>query len=312
MDLQRTFSRYSSLIGFIGLLWVREVWEFHLSHNLHPVLVECVVAPISLVSFFLFFGWAFKKIEQVPLTIVLVGIGSSSAICWTSYSKVLSVILALLAMPIAIVLLKSVIAPTSEERQLTRRARTEILLADRDLFERSWQRRIKVTEGIFVLFCALMAIVCWSNSFRTMATLLALLGAFFLIGTFATLIPMSDEKFEERLAKAKALHERAQARRARFAARRLERAEKLETQKNGKKRDSRSQESFSAFISSSLLICLFWFQDRSALERPDLVFLAMPAWFLIRAIYFFIRERKHPMGPDAPFASEPPISGLGN
>ena len=314
MNLRKMLSRHSSLVGFICLFILRSSWEFRLSHDLRLFLLECSAIPISLLLFVLLFEWVFKKIDRNTnflIAIVLISI-SSAAIYWAGHSIVLTIILAVLGVSFGTVFVKKLVAPESEEQRLARRAAPKTLLADRDAFERSWQRKIKITEGFLILLCASLTAFCWSKSVRSLAIVPALLGLFFLIGIFGTLIPMSDEKFEERLAKAKARQQRAEARHARFANRKREREQQLEERKKRPKPNSQAEENFSTFVSLSVIIGIFWFQGRSHLGRPDLVFLALPTWYLIRSIYFFIRQAKHPKGPDGPVAaSEPAISDLG-
>jgi len=165
--------------------------------------------------------------------------------------------------------------------------------------------------GAFItifLLCTLLAFVSWITSFKILAMVPVLLGVLFLFGLFANLTPMSDEKFEKQLAKAKARYERLEARRAKFVIRRAERAERLEERKKQQKPRSPAKESFHSFVYWSVILCFFWFKDRSSLGKPDLIFCTIPAWYLIRAIYFFIRQKDHPKGLEAPFVSGPPPS----
>lgn len=196
------------------------------------------------------------------------------------------------------------VAPDSEERRQAKRIKIENLLADRAAFEKIWQRRIKITEGIFLLICVLLSFLCWTTQFRILTLVPALLGVFVLIGLFGRLAPMSEEKFEQRLAKARARYERIEARHAKLAIRRAEHAERLEERKKQQKPRSPAMESFHSFVYWSVILCFFWFKDRSSLGKPDLIFCTIPAWYLIRAGYFFIRQKDHPKGPEAPFVSE--------
>jgi len=313
MNLRKMHSRHLSLIVFIALFWAKAVWEFCLSHDLRLFLLECVETPILLGLLFLFFGWAFKKIDRNTnflLGVVLVFIWLWSTICWTRYSRALAVILALLGVPFAVALLTNLIVPDSEERRQARRARTETRLADRAVFEKRWRRGIRIVVGTFVLILALVATVCWrmySKSFVVLPMLwgLGILALPCLILLFTKHIPMSDEKYEEQLAQAKARYERVKARSAEFARRKAERAERLEERKKQQQPSNPSANSFHSFVYWSVMLCIFWFSDRSRWRKPDLVFLAMPAWYLIRAIYFHLRPTKYPQGPDAPFTSEP-------
>ncbi len=228
--------------------------------------------------------------------------------CWKSFSKTLAIVLALIGVFFTVGLIVHLVAPDSEERRQAKRIRTENLLADRAAFERNWQRRIKITEGILLLFCALLCVLCWTTLFRILALVPALLGVLFLIGLFASLTPMSDEKFEKQLAKAKARHEHAEARRAKFAIRRAERAKRQEERKKQQKPSSPAMKSFHSFVYWSVILCFFWFMHRSSLRKPDLIFCTIPVWYLIRAVYFFIRQKDQPKGLEAPFVLGPPPS----
>jgi hypothetical protein len=306
MNLKKIVSRYRSLFFFAILFEARTIWEYFLSPNIHTFLVGSSIALVFLVLPFpleMLSAWLEKLVERkkivgsafVFLLVVFCVVGF-----WKDHSRMWAVLNAILGLFFLLVIWKDRIFPNSEARKQERRVRTENLFADRDAFEKSWQRRIKITEGIILLFCALLAVVCWMTSFKILAIVPALLGALFLIGLFASLTPMSDEKFEKHLAKAKARHERTEARRAEFAARRAERAERLAERKKQQTPGSVAAESFSSFVYWSVMACVFWFPNRSTWERPDLVFCAMPAWYLIRAIYFFIRQQDRPKGPDAP------------
>jgi hypothetical protein len=115
---------------------------------------------------------------------------------------------------------------------------------------------------------------------------------------------MSDEKFERRLAKAKARDAQFESRRAEFAARRARRAERRTERKKELRPSRPAADNFSLFIYWAVMLCIIGVQDRSQLKRPDLVFCALPAWYLFRSLYFLTRPPKHPDGPDAPLISD--------
>lgn len=313
MNVRKALSQYSFLVLLVGVNWARAVWEFALFHDLHMFLFECLGLPIILAALTLLMQWVFRKADRnntFAIAVVLFGMWSWSYILWTWNLKGLAVVLALLGAPFAFAFLVTLIAPDNEERRLARRARIENLLVDRDAFEKSWERRIQVGEGMLVLIFASLAALGWMTSFRTLSIVPALLGAFFLYGIFHVPTRMADEKYERELVKAKARFERTNARRALYAARRAERALRREERIKQQKTTSRAAQSFSSFFGCSLMFCFLYFQDRPQLDAPDLVFLAIPAWPLIQAIYYSIRPTKPPAGPGAPSASGPPTSGL--
>jgi hypothetical protein len=299
------------MIAFIAVLMAREVWQLYVDHNFHSFLVVCAIVPVSLVLFGAIFSWVFRKMDNSPnftMAVFPFSLGVFAYSCWMHLSKTLAVILAIIGLLFTVVLIARVVAPDSEERRQAQRLRTEKFLADRDAFEKNWQRRIKIAEAILVAFFALLAFACWMTPFKILAVVPALLGAFFLIGMLANLTPMSDEKYEKQLAKTKARYEKAYARRAELDKRRADRKERMEERKKQRKPSSPATDNFSSFMYWSAMICIFWFQDRSSLGKPDLVFLTLPAWYLARGVYFFIRQKGHPGGPEIPFAPEPPAS----
>jgi hypothetical protein len=311
MRLPKILFRNPALYVLIVVLLARAIWQFYIDHDIRDFLGACIAIPISLISFIALMSWIFKKIDDSETFMMLCIIFSTEAwaiFCWKSISKTIAVVLALLGVLFTIGLIVNLIAPDSDERRQANRMKTESLLADRAAFEKNWQRRIKIAEGVLLLFCALLAFVCWMTPFKMLAMVPALLGLLFLFGLFANLTPMGDEKFEKQLAKAKARHESAVARRARFAVRKVERAERLEERKKQRKLSSPAMKSFHSFVYWSALLCFFWFQDRSSWGRPDLIFCAVPAWYLIRAVYFSIRQKDHPKGLEVPLVSEPPTS----
>jgi hypothetical protein len=311
MNLPKIISRYPQFNIAIAVLWARAIWQFYIDRDIHSFLVVCISVTVFLILFIALMSWIFKKMDRsgnLTMVCFVFSIGVWAVYCWRGFSKTLAVVLALIGAFFTIGLIMHLIAPDSEERRQAKRIRTENLLADRVAFEKNWQRRIKIVEGTIFLFCTLLAFVSWITSFKILAMVPVLLGVLFLFGLSARLSPMSDEKFEKQLAKAKARHERVEARRAKFALRRVERAERLEERKKQQKPSSPATKSFHWFAYWSLMLCFFWFHDRSRLERPDLIFCTIPAWYLIRAIYFFIRQKDHPKGLEAPFVSGPPPS----
>jgi hypothetical protein len=308
MSLPKIISRYREFYVIIAVLLTRAILQFYIDRDIHTFLVICISVPIFLVLFIALISWIFKKIDSsrnFMMAFIIFSIGVWADFCWRVFSKTLAAVLALLGVFFTIVLIVHLIAPDNEERRQAQRIRTENLLADRAAIEKNWQRRIKITEGILLLFCTLLSVICWTTHLRILALVPALLGVLFLIGLFAKLGPMSEEKFEKQLARAKARHERTEARHDKFALRRAERAERQEERKKQQKPSSPSRKSFNSFIYWFVILCFFWFKDRSRLGKPDLVFCAIPAWYLIRTVYFFIRQKDHPKGPDVPCASVP-------
>lgn len=307
MKLPKIIFSSPGLYVVIAVLLARAIWQFYIDRDIHSFLLACIALPVFLILFIALMSWIFKKMDgnkNFMMVFLIFSVWVWAEYCWRHFSKTLAVVLTLIGAFFTIGLMVHLIAPDSEERRQAKRIRTENLLSDRAAFEKNWQRRIKVAKGILFLFFALLAYVCWMSSFKILAMVPVLLGMLFLIRLFANLTPMSDEKFEKQLAKAKARHERTEARRAMFALRRAERAEQLEERKKQQKPSSPSRESFQSFVYWSLILCFFWFKDRSSLGKPDLIFCTIPAWYLIRMVYFFIRQKDHPKGPGAPFVSE--------
>jgi hypothetical protein len=310
MNLKRIISRYSYLLLLAALSEVRAIWEYFLSPDFRVYLVTSSIGlallllpfPLEVLSV-----WLERYLERKKIAgSVFVAIFASAVAIgfWREHSSAWAVLNLLLGLFLLLALWKDRLFPEREGRRQARRAKAEKLFADRDAFEKSWERRIKITEGIILLFCALLAGLFWTTSFKLLAILPALFALLFLIGLFATLTPLSDEKFEGQLAKAKARFERAETRRAFYAARRAGRAERMEERKRRPKPSDRSAESLSSFVYWSLMLGVLGFQDRSRLEKPDLVFCAMPLWYLIRAAYFHMRQSRPPQGPDAPLTSD--------
>jgi len=311
MNLPKVFSRSPALYFLVAVLLARTILQFYIDRDIHSFLVACIAIPAFFILFISLMSWIFKKMDSsqnFTMVCIIFSIGVWADFCRRNFSKTLAVVLALIGAFITIGLILHLIAPDSEERRQAKRIRSENLLADRVAFEKNWQRRIKIAEGTIFLLCTLLAFVSWITSFKILAMVPVLLGVLFLFGLFANLTPMSDEKFEKQLAKAKARYERLEARRAKFVIRRAERAERLEERKKQQKPRSPAKESFHSFVYWSVILCFFWFKDRSSLGKPDLIFCTIPAWYLIRAIYFFIRQKDHPKGLEAPFVSGPPPS----
>jgi hypothetical protein len=314
MNLKKIVSRYMSFFLLAIVFEARAIWEYSILPDTRILIVGSSIAFFFIILPFpmeAFSMWLVRFAERKEI------LGSAfiaflafllSVDLWIHHSKIWAALNVLLGFFILFVVWKDRLFPNNEERKLAKRAKIERLFADRAAFEKSWQRRIKISERILLLICALLAVACWMTLFKALAIVPALLGVLFLIGLFARLAPMSDEKFEEELAKAKARYERAEARRARYAVRRAEQAKRLEELKRRQKTSNSATGSLSSFVYWSLMLCVFGFNDRSHLTKPDLVFCAMPAWFLIRALYFFIRQAKTPTGPSAPSASEPSTS----
>jgi hypothetical protein len=306
MNLKKIVSRYASFFLLAIICQARAIWEYYIFPDVRVFLVGSLVALMFLVLPFLLEAasvWLEGLLERkkiigsafVVLLVVFVVAGF-----WRQHSRIWAVLNALLGLFFMLVIWKDRLFPNIEERRQARRARAEKLLADRAAFEKSWQRRIKTTEGILVLFCALLAFLFWLSFFKYLAVVPGLLAVLFFVGLFARLTPMSDEKFEKHLAKAKARHEHIEARRAYYANRRAERAQRMEELKKRPKPSNPMADSLSSFVYWSVMACVFWLPNRSTWERPDLAFLAMPAWYLIRTIYFFIRKQNPPEGPDTP------------
>jgi len=314
MNLKKTVLQYGSLVLLAIIFESRAIWEYSISPNIHTLLIESSIAFAVLIFLVLLTALStrLKRGRKENLGgMLLVLLTLLLAIdFWLHHSRIWAILSSLLGLLLMTIIWKDRLFPHNEEREQAKRARIEKLFADRTAFEESWQRRTKIGEGILLLICALLTVVCWITSSKILATVPALLAALFLIGLFGRLIPMSDEKFEDALAKAKARNERSEARRAKYAARRAERAERLEGRNKRQKASNPSAESFSSFVYWSLMICIFALRDRSSLEKPDLVFCAMPAWYLLRALYFFFLQAKTPKGPAAPSASEPSTSSL--
>jgi Flp pilus assembly protein TadB len=311
MKLPKIISRNPVLYVLIAVLLARAIWQFHIDHDVHSFLIVCTAVPAFLILFIAFISWIFKKLDSNQNFMMIIIIFSSvvwADFCRRHFSKTLAVLPTLIGALFTIVLIGSLIYPDSEERRYAKRTRVENLLANRSAFEKNWQRRIKVAKSILFLFCALLSFVSWMSSFKILAIVPAFLGMLFLIRLFANLTPMSEEKFEKQLAKAKARQERIEARRAKLSMRRDERSEHLEEQKKQQKPSSPAMKSFYSFVYSSLMLCFFWFQDRSRYGKPDLIFCAVPACYLIRAVYFFIRQKDHPKGTEDPIVSESAIS----
>jgi hypothetical protein len=227
---------------------------------------------------------------------------------WKHHSRIWAILNAFIGLLLLLAIWRDRIFPDHEKRREARRARVgtkfEKLFADREAFEKSWERRIKITVAILLPVWIFLAVACWWTPFKILAILPALFALVFLIGLFAQLTPMSDEKFEAEMAKAKTRNAQVEARRAKFAARRAMRAERREERKKEQGPSRPTAANFYSFVYWSVLLCVFGLQDRSQLERPDLVFCAIPAWYLIRALYFQIRQHKHPRGPDASLLSD--------
>jgi hypothetical protein len=306
MNMKKIVSRYASFFLLAIICQARAIWEYYIFPDVRVFLVGSLVALMFLVLPFLLeaaSGWLEGLLERrkiVGSAFVVLLVAFLVAGFWNHHSRIWAVLNAFLGLFLLLVIWKDRLFPNIEDRRRARRARAENLLADRAAFEKSWQRRIKATEGILVLFCALLAFLFWLSFFKILAVVPGLLAVLFLVGLFVSLTPMSDEKFEKHLARAKARHEHNEARRAYYADRRAERAERLKELKKQQKPSYPAADSLSSFLYWSVMACVFWLPNRSTWERPDLVFLAMPAWFLIRAIYFFIRQRVRPKGPDTP------------
>ncbi len=311
MNLKKIVSRYASFFLLAIICQARAIWEYYIFPDVRVFLVGSLVALMFLVLPFPLEAasvWLERLVERnkilgsafVVLLVVFVVAGF-----WRQHSRIWALLNAFLGLFFLLIIWKDRIFADSEPRKREGRVRAENLLTDRDALEKSWRRQTKVVVGIFVLFFALIATVCWrmySKSFLVLPILwaLAILELPCLILLFAKQIPMSDEKFEKHLAKARARHERIEARRTYYATRRAERGERLAERKKQQQPSNPLTDSFSSFVYWSVMLCIFWFQDRSRLERADLVFCAMPVWFLIRTLYFFIRQHNHPKGPDAP------------
>ena len=311
MNLSKIFSRNPALYFLVAVLLARTILQFYIDRDIHSFLVVCITVPVFLILFIFLISWIFKKMDSnlnFMMVVIIFSIGVWADFCWRHLLKTLAVVLALIGVLFTIGLIVHLIAPDSEERRRAKRIKTKNLLADRAAFEKNWQRRIKIAEGIICLLCALLAFVSWITSFKILAMVPVLLGVLFLFGLFANLTPMSDDKFEKQLAKAKARYERVEACQVKFAIRRAERAERLEERKKQQKPRGPAMESFHSFVYWSVILCFFWFKDRSSLVKPDLIFCTIPAWYLIRSVYFFIRQKNHPNGLETPFVSEPPTS----
>lgn len=309
MNLKRIVSQYASFFLLAAVFEVRAIWEYSLSPNIHLLLVESLVALSFLVIPFPLevFSTGLEKLMKrkkiiASVLIILLG-GFVIAGFWKQHSRIWTVLNAFLGLFFLLALWKDRIYSNSEERWQARRAKTQNLLANRAAFEKGWQLRIKIVAGIFAPLFALVAAVCWRNYSRSFVVLPILLGLGILelpclILLFTKQAPMSNERFEEELAKATAQYERAEASHSKYAARRTGRAKRLQEQKQGQKVSDPSASSFYLFIYWSVMLSVD-FQSWHQLTKPDMVFCAIPAWFLIRAIYFLFRQRNYPKGPNA-------------
>lgn len=311
MNLPKIFSRSPAIYFLVAVFLTRAILQFYIDRDIHSFLLACIAIPVFYILFIALMSWVFKKMDSnqnFMMVCIILSIGVWADFCRRNFSKTLAIVLALIGVFITIGLIVHLIASDCEERRQAKRIKTENLLADRAAFEKNWQRKIKIAEGIIFLFCVWLALFSWITSFKILAMMPLLLGVLFLFGLFANLTPMSDEKFEKQLAKAKARYERVEARRAKFALRRAERAERLEERNKQQKPSSPAMKSFHSLVYWSIILCFFWFKDRSSLGKPDLIFCTIPAWYLIRTVYFFIRQKDHPKGPEAPIVSEPTTS----
>jgi hypothetical protein len=315
MNLQKIFWRHQFLFLLAILFEIRAIWVYFLSPDTRLLLVYSSIAlafliipyPLEASSVWLEGVVERKKIAGSLLVFLLAGILVVGF--WMGHSRIWAVLDAIFGAILLLAIWKDRIFPDDEKRREKRRARVANLFADRDAFEKDWERSVKIGEGIVLLLCASLAVLCWITFSKALAILPALLGLMFLVGLFAQLTPLSDEKFEMELAEAKTRYARTEARRAEFAARRARRAERREERKNGQRPSRPSADNFFAFFYWCVLLCVFGFQDRSRLEKPDLVFCALPAWYLMRAFYFWIQEHNRPKGPDAPLVSDSSAAG---
>jgi hypothetical protein len=318
MNLKKIVWRHQYFFLLAILFEIRAIWQYLLSPDVHLLLVDSSIALSFLVLPFPLLAlsaWLERAAESKKIvgSVFVFLFGCLAVSPWGHHSKIWAALDVFLGAFLLFVIWKDRIFPDSDARRQERRAKVrakfENLCADRDAFEKDWESRVKIGEGIILLLCAILAVFCWITLSKMLAIVPALFGALFLIGLFATLTPMSDEKFEKELAEAKARFAHVEARRAKFDARRAKRAERREERKNGQKPSRPSWDNFASFIYLSAMLCFFWFKDRPHLERPDVVFCALPAWYLIRAVYFLIREQSQPRGPDVPLVSESPTAG---
>jgi len=314
MNLKKIYSRYRSLLLLAVVFETRAIWEYSISPNIHILFFESLAAFVFLVSPFPLAAlstWLESHTELkknlVKMFIVLLFMLIAFDL-WLLHPRVLAVLGLLLGLLVLTAIWRFRLVPRSEEWVKAKRAKREALFVDRTAFEEDWQRRTKIGEGILLFIFVLLAVFFFMASSKILAFIFAAFAALFLVGLFARLTPMSDEKFEKELAKAKALYERAEDLRANNAVRRAEGAKRTEKRNEQQENADPVTGNFSSFFYWSLMLCVFGFQDRSSLTKPDLVFCAMPAWFLIRAFYFFIWQANTPTGPSAPSASEPSTS----
>jgi len=312
MNLKTIASRHAYFFLTAFLFEIRVTWEYLLTQRIHTFLVGSSIALVFLVlpaPLEALLVWQEKFAERgkvVGSIFVIVLAGFTVIVFWKQHSRIWALLDASAALFLLLEAWKERVFPVRENREQERLAKAESLFADREAFEKSWQRRIKTAEAVLLLLCALLAVACWTASFKIFAIVPALLAVLFLIGFFAELAPMSDEKFETELAKAKARFARIEARRAESAARRARRA-KLQEESGQRPKPSRtSADGLSPLVFWLVVIGVVALQSRSHLERPDLAFCAIPAWYLIRALYFLARQQNRPQGPDAPLRSGSP------
>ncbi|HTB97570.1 MAG TPA: hypothetical protein VK716_11215 [Terracidiphilus sp.] len=309
MNLKRIVSQYASFFLLAVVFEVRGIWEYSLAPNIRLLLVESLLAlsflviPFPLEAFSTGLEKLMKRKKIIASVLIVLLVGFVVAGSWRQHSGIWTVLNAFLGLFLLLVVWRDRIFSNSEERWQAKRAKTQNLLANRTAFEKSWQLRIKIVAGIFALLFALVAVVCWRNYSSSFVVLPILLGLGILelpslILLLAKQTPMSNEKFEQELARAKALYERTEAQHTKYAARRAGRTKRLEEQKQGQRASNPSASSFYLFIYWSVMLCVD-FQRWHPLRKPDLVFCAIPAWFLVRAIYFLFRQRNSPKGPNA-------------
>jgi hypothetical protein len=318
MNLKKIVWRHQYFFLLAILFEIRAIWQYLLSPDVHLLLVDSSIALSFLVLPFPLLAlsaWLERAAESKKIvgSVFVFLFGCLAVSPWGHHSKIWVALDVFLGAFLLFAIWKEHLFPNYEDRRQARRAKVrakyENLFTDREAFEKDWQRKVKIGEGIILLLCVSLVIACWMTSFKLLAILPGLAGALFLIGLFADLTTISDEKYEEELAKAKVRYARVEARRAKFDARRARRAEQREERKKNPRPSRSSADNFSSFIYLSVMLCFFWFKDRPHLERPDVVFCALPAWYLIRAVYFLIREQNRPNGPDAPLISDSPTAG---
>ena len=310
MNLKKIVSRYSYFFLLAIICQARAIWEYYIFPDVRVFLVGSLVALMFLVLPFPLEAasvWLERLVERnkilgsafVVLLVVFVVAGF-----WRQHSRIWALLNAFLGLFFLLIIWKDRIFADSEPRKREGRVRAENLPPS----GRARKELAAANQGRGWDFCSVFRSNCHSlleNVFQVFSRFADPLG----IGNFGIAVP--DPSF----CKANS-HERREVREALGQSQgsprthrspphllrhsQSRRGERLAERKKQQQPSNPLTDSFSSFVYWSVMLCIFWFQDRSRLERADLVFCAMPVWFLIRTLYFFIRQHNHPKGPDAP------------